>query len=127
MDSSLRKVMFGHLASCCGNCSAEERLHTISLQTKRSLNCAQTKIYPLFQKVIEKVVEGYRMTPPENTPPEIADLMKKCWEEDPDSRPTFKVSHGSSHMAFYLTSLHRKCWAKLKQLASQQKKLRQHQ
>jgi serine/threonine protein kinase len=42
-------------------------------------------------KVIEKVVQGYRLDPPENCPSEIAELMKQCWNSHPESRPTFKV------------------------------------
>ena len=32
---------------------------------------------------------GYRMPAPEGTPPLIYDLMRKCWEGDPDDRPHF--------------------------------------
>jgi tyrosine-protein kinase Fer len=35
------------------------------------------------------VLAGFRLPAPDNTPPEIADLMKKCWEETPDYRPQF--------------------------------------
>lgn len=43
------------------------------------------------QYICEKVVEGYRLDPPINCPPEIAELMKDCWKEKPADRPTFQV------------------------------------
>jgi hypothetical protein len=39
----------------------------------------------------EKVLSGYRMTPPENCPDDIARLMQQTWNESPSSRPSFKV------------------------------------
>jgi hypothetical protein len=44
-------------------------------------------------ETIEKVLGGYRMTPPDNCPNEISSLMLQTWNEDPDSRPSFKVSN----------------------------------
>jgi serine/threonine protein kinase len=41
-------------------------------------------------ETIEKVVQGYRLPVPENTPPEIGELMKRCWAADPSDRPSFK-------------------------------------
>jgi tyrosine-protein kinase Fer len=38
----------------------------------------------------QKVLEGYRMNAPENCPVEVYDIMKRCWEKEPDQRPTFK-------------------------------------
>ena len=32
---------------------------------------------------------GYRMLAPPNTPKPMHDLMLKCWQYDPDSRPHF--------------------------------------
>lgn len=43
------------------------------------------------KEVIDKVLLGYRMDPPDECPPEISELMKRCWNEDPDNRPSFKV------------------------------------
>jgi serine/threonine protein kinase len=40
-------------------------------------------------ETVEKVLSGFRLTPPENTPPKIAELMLKCWQSDPNLRPTF--------------------------------------
>jgi len=42
-------------------------------------------------EAVDKVLEGYRMSPPPHCPAPIAKLMNICWKEDPESRPTFKV------------------------------------
>jgi hypothetical protein len=42
-------------------------------------------------ETIEKVLAGYRLTPPSNCPSRIANLMKNCWNTDPSTRPSFKV------------------------------------
>jgi len=49
------------------------------------------KPYPELSnaETIPKVISGYRMTPPEDCPKEIAELMNKCWNGDPKLRPTF--------------------------------------
>jgi serine/threonine protein kinase len=44
-------------------------------------------------EAVEKVYSGYRMTPPDNCPDEIAKLMQQTWNESPSSRPSFKVQH----------------------------------
>jgi serine/threonine protein kinase len=41
--------------------------------------------------VAEKVLNGYRLTCPENCPEEIYNLMEQCWSVDPIDRPSFKV------------------------------------
>jgi len=38
-------------------------------------------------EVIQQVYKGYRMPAPENCPPEIAELMNECWQEEPLKRP----------------------------------------
>lgn len=37
----------------------------------------------------DKVDEGYRMSAPEGTPPNVHRLMAQCWEQDPKDRPRF--------------------------------------
>lgn len=43
-------------------------------------------------QVREKLTDGskYRMEIPLEIPPGIAELIKKCWMEEPKQRPTFK-------------------------------------
>lgn len=43
------------------------------------------------QEVREKVLSGFRLTPPEICSIEIQKVMIKCWELDPHNRPTFNV------------------------------------
>jgi serine/threonine protein kinase len=53
-----------------------------------------TKPYFEFnnQEVIAKVTkERYRLSKPDDCPEEIYELMLKCWDENPDNRPGFKV------------------------------------
>ena len=38
----------------------------------------------------DKLISGYRMEKPENCPMSIYHVMMKCWEADPNSRPSFK-------------------------------------
>ncbi|XP_014670463.1 PREDICTED: tyrosine-protein kinase Abl-like, partial [Priapulus caudatus] len=42
-----------------------------------------TEVYHLLEK-------GYRMERPQGCPENVYDLMKKCWQWDPNQRPTFK-------------------------------------
>eukprot|EP00042_Codosiga_hollandica_P058925 m.895756 g.895756 ORF g.895756 m.895756 type:complete len:756 (-) comp60001_c0_seq1:180-2447(-) len=42
----------------------------------------------LFQ-VLEKLESGYRMPRPEGCPRPVYALMKHCWQQEPDNRPTF--------------------------------------
>ena len=37
-----------------------------------------------------EVPKGYRMNAPVNCPPNVYDLMNKCWEHYPKDRPSFK-------------------------------------
>jgi hypothetical protein len=41
------------------------------------------------REVVEEVSKGYRLTPPNNCPEVIRSLMKDCWKEDPEDRPSF--------------------------------------
>jgi hypothetical protein len=43
------------------------------------------------KEVIEQVLAGYRLAPPENAPSEVAALMIACWDKESDKRPSFKV------------------------------------
>lgn len=43
-------------------------------------------------QVIQKLTkENYRLSQPDNCPTEIYSIMKKCWNADPQERPTFEV------------------------------------
>ncbi|KAG7237496.1 hypothetical protein INR49_032245 [Caranx melampygus] len=44
---------------------------------------------PMTQEFYSALKRGYRMTCPEQAPPDIYELMKLCWEEEPQSRPSF--------------------------------------
>ncbi|XP_076834840.1 LOW QUALITY PROTEIN: tyrosine-protein kinase Lck [Brachyhypopomus gauderio] len=41
-------------------------------------------------EVIQNLERGYRMPPPDNCPESLYDIMTKCWEENPENRPTFE-------------------------------------
>lgn len=41
------------------------------------------------KEVSEQVIAGYRLEMPPGCPPEIWNLMKICWAENPKDRPTF--------------------------------------
>uniref|UniRef100_A0A4W3IB46 Tyrosine-protein kinase n=1 Tax=Callorhinchus milii TaxID=7868 RepID=A0A4W3IB46_CALMI len=43
-----------------------------------------------LKDVVPRVEKGYKMDPPDGCSPAVYDLMKICWELDPDRRPTFK-------------------------------------
>ncbi|XP_057896264.1 tyrosine-protein kinase Lck isoform X4 [Melospiza georgiana] len=40
-------------------------------------------------EVIQNLERGYRMPQPEQCPPELYELMRQCWKESPEERPTF--------------------------------------
>ena len=56
-------------------------------------------------QVQDLVKTVYRMESPENCPPRVYDLMRHCWEDEPENRPTFSevlttlnsISEGKSH------------------------------
>ena len=35
------------------------------------------------------VERGYRMDPPDGCPPVVYQIMKDCWQADPNARPNF--------------------------------------
>lgn len=50
---------------------------------------AHTIIFACLQDTREKVENGYRMPAPLDTPPAVYQIMKDCWNIDPDARPRF--------------------------------------
>ncbi|NXO22999.1 LCK kinase, partial [Cisticola juncidis] len=40
-------------------------------------------------EVIQNLERGYRMPQPDNCPAELYELMRQCWRESPEERPTF--------------------------------------
>ncbi|XP_009355586.2 serine/threonine-protein kinase STY46 [Pyrus x bretschneideri] len=42
-----------------------------------------------LQAAVGVVQKGLRPTIPKNTPPKLAELLEKCWQQDPKSRPDF--------------------------------------
>ncbi|EAA10487.4 AGAP004989-PB [Anopheles gambiae str. PEST] len=49
--------------------------------------------------VFHKLESGYRMERPPGCPPEVYDLMRKCWQWNAQDRPTFKsIHHDLEHM-----------------------------
>ena len=48
--------------------------------------------YPGIKMVdfFEHLQQGHRMGQPESCPQELYDVMKLCWESDPEKRPTFE-------------------------------------
>ena len=44
-------------------------------------------------EVLEQVEHGYRMPKMSKCPDSLYELMTKCWDKDPASRPTFEFLH----------------------------------
>jgi len=42
------------------------------------------------QEAIDAIISGYRMEPPRGCPEKIGELMRICWNKDPNKRPNFK-------------------------------------
>ncbi|EFO89687.1 CRE-VER-3 protein [Caenorhabditis remanei] len=57
--------------------------------------------------VVKFVREGHRNTQPEYCHDDIFELMKKCWQESPNDRPTFSecIQHFKNHMEGCASSL----------------------
>eukprot|EP01114_Cavostelium_apophysatum_P022062 TRINITY_DN785_c0_g1_i1.p1 TRINITY_DN785_c0_g1~~TRINITY_DN785_c0_g1_i1.p1 ORF type:complete len:1422 (-),score=266.01 TRINITY_DN785_c0_g1_i1:73-4338(-) len=51
--------------------------------------------YPSFgnKQAVEQVMKGYRMPKPERCPRETYQIIKACWAENPEDRPTFAQIH----------------------------------
>lgn len=41
-------------------------------------------------EAVEKVSQGYRLAQPAACPAPIYAMMQRCWQEDPERRPSFK-------------------------------------
>uniref|UniRef100_A0A3Q0SYI6 Protein kinase domain-containing protein n=1 Tax=Amphilophus citrinellus TaxID=61819 RepID=A0A3Q0SYI6_AMPCI len=54
-----------------------------------SLGCRPYPELSVTQEFYSALKRGYRMTRPEHAPDDMYDLMKRCWEEKPQSRPSF--------------------------------------
>ncbi|XP_068187623.1 platelet-derived growth factor receptor beta-like isoform X2 [Antennarius striatus] len=66
---------------------------------------------PMTQEFYSALKRGYRMSRPDYAPHDVVNLMKKCWEEEPQSRPSFSslvVSFGNM-----LTDDYKKCYLQL--------------
>lgn len=49
--------------------------------------------------VYHRLESGYRMDIPPGCPPEVYELMRKCWQWNATDRPTFKcIHHDLEHM-----------------------------
>lgn len=49
--------------------------------------------------VFHRLESGYRMDRPPGCPPEVYELMRKCWQWNATDRPTFKnIHHDLEHM-----------------------------
>jgi hypothetical protein len=44
-------------------------------------------------EVLAQVQRGYRQPKPDGCVEPIYDIMKKCWDSDPEKRPTFEYLH----------------------------------
>lgn len=42
------------------------------------------------REVLEQVERGYRMSKPSLCPESMYEVMKKCWDKNPQNRPTFE-------------------------------------
>jgi hypothetical protein len=42
------------------------------------------------KEVFESVMNGERLTKPKKCPDRVYEIMKKCWLDDPNARPSFK-------------------------------------
>ncbi|XP_069030953.1 platelet-derived growth factor receptor beta-like isoform X1 [Embiotoca jacksoni] len=54
-----------------------------------SLGCSPYPDLAMTQEFYSALKRGYRMNRPEHAPQNIYDLMKRCWDEKPQSRPSF--------------------------------------
>ena len=41
-------------------------------------------------EVLQQLERGYRHPKPQNTPDQMYEVMKNCWNHDPEKRPTFE-------------------------------------
>lgn len=69
-------------------------------------------------EVIANLERGYRMPCPDNCPEDLYNIMKHCWTENPDNRPTFEYLR--SVLEDFFTATERQyqeqpCWKDLSQ------------
>ncbi|EAW86765.1 v-yes-1 Yamaguchi sarcoma viral related oncogene homolog, isoform CRA_b [Homo sapiens] len=70
---------------------------TVSLDEKREVHILQNRVSMKYAKhtgrtnadVMTALSQGYRMPRVENCPDELYDIMKMCWKEKAEERPTF--------------------------------------
>ena len=56
------------------------------------ITCGQAPYFGLTNpEVILKVKQGYRMPQPSTCPDNLYGMMRKCWQGEPESRPTFQT------------------------------------
>ena len=44
----------------------------------------------IFQEAREKIDRGYRMPAPSSAPSDMYEIMKRCWQDNENDRPTFQ-------------------------------------
>lgn len=40
-------------------------------------------------ETVDRVLNGYRMNIPNNCPEQLSNIVKRCWNEKPENRPSF--------------------------------------
>ncbi|KAM9856039.1 platelet-derived growth factor receptor beta-like [Aulostomus maculatus] len=68
---------------------------------------------PMTQEFYSALKRGHRMNQPDHAPNNIYDLMKQCWDEEPQSRPSFSslvISLGNM-----MTDDYKKCYLRLQE------------
>ena len=48
------------------------------------------KIFSIITEIAEHVIKGGRMDIPDSCPEAFAELIKRCWAQNPSERPTFQ-------------------------------------
>ncbi|KAE8287831.1 Platelet-derived growth factor receptor beta [Larimichthys crocea] len=66
---------------------------------------------PMTQEFYSALKRGYRMSRPDHAPDNIFDLMKQCWEEKPQFRPSFSSLVAS--VGNMLSDDYKKCYQQL--------------
>ena len=79
----LEKAKEYHIYSATAVPSVVLRDYTFNYETFNFLLDLDTK------QLIKELENGYRMDKPVSAPNFVRDVMDKCWEKDPNNRPTF--------------------------------------
>lgn len=68
------------------------RLVMVEIMNRKMPYTDESKVIPVRQLLKEIVSDQRRPTilHPEDWPPQILDLAKACWEENPEERPVFR-------------------------------------